>query len=270
MVSMLSPEILEYYERGGEHLRLTAGTGRLEFLRTWDVLTRVLPPAPARIVDVGGATGIYARPLAEAGYAVQVVDPVPAHVAAAGALPGVTAVLGDARQLPEPAASADAVLLFGPLYHLPERADRVAAWREAARVVRPGGVVAGAVISRFASLFDGVVKGYHAEPEFVSMVDRALADGVHRNAAAQPRWFTSAYFHRPEEPATEAAAAGLTGARTVAVEGPVWMTGTRLTEFLADERLTGIMLDMLRRVEDEPSLFGASSHLLTIAGRPTP
>jgi hypothetical protein len=50
----------------------------------------------------------------------------------------------------------------------------------------------------------------------------------------------------------------------------MWMTGTRLTEFLADERLTGIMLDMLRRVEDEPSLLGASSHLLTVARRPTP
>lgn len=270
MVDMLSPEIEEYYERGGEHLRLTAGTGRLEFLRTWDVLTRVLPPAPARIVDVGGATGVYARPLAEAGYAVQVIDPVPGHVAAAGALPGVSAVPGDARALPVPDASADAVLLLGPLYHLPERAERVTAWREAARVVRPGGVVVGAVISRFASLFDGVVKGYYAEPEFVSIVERALGDGVHRNAGAQPRWFTSAYFHRPEEPAAEAAEAGLAGARTVAVEGPVWMTGTRLAEFLADERLTGIMLDMLRRVEDEPSLFGASSHLLTIAHRPAP
>jgi SAM-dependent methyltransferase len=270
MVSMLNPEILEYYERGGEHLRLTAGTGRLEFLRTWDVLTRVLPPAPARIVDVGGATGIDARPLAEAGHTVRVIDPVPDHVAAADALPGVTAVLGDARALPEPDASADAVLLFGPLYHLPQRADRIAAWREAARVVRPGGVVVGAVISRFASLFDGVVKGYYAEPEFVSIVQGALDDGVHRNEGGQSRWFTSAYFHRPEEPAAEATEAGLTGTRTVAVEGPVWMTGTRLTEFLADERLTGIMLDMLRRVEDEPSLFGASSHLLTIARRPAP
>ena len=270
MVSMLRPEILDYYERGGEHLRLTAGTGRLEFLRTWDVLTRVLPPAPARIVDVGGATGAYARPLAESGYDVRVIDPVPDHVAAAGALPGVTAVLGDARELPEPDAAADAVLLFGPLYHLPERADRLAAWREAARVVRPGGIVAGAVITRFASLFDGVVKGYFAEPEFVSIVDRALGDGVHRNPGAESRWFTSAYFHRPEEPAGEAAEAGLTGVRTVAVEGPVWMTGARLTEFLADERLTGIMLDMLRRVEDEPSLLGASSHLLTIARRPAP
>ncbi len=270
MVDMLSPEILDYYRHGGEHLRLSAGTGRLEFLRTWDVLTRVLPPAPARVVDVGGATGVYARPLAEAGYAVQVIDPVPEHVAAAGALPGVTAVLGDARELPEPDASADAVLLLGPLYHLPERADRVAAWREAARTVRPGGVVAGAAISRFASLFDGVVKGYHAEPEFVSIVERTLGDGVHRNVGAQPRWFTSAYFHRPEEPAVEAAEAGLAGARTVAVEGPVWMTGTRLTEFLADARLAGIMLDMLRRVEAEPSLLGASGHLLTIAHRPAP
>jgi SAM-dependent methyltransferase len=268
MVSMLSPEILEYYERGGEQLRLTAGTGRLEFLRTWDVLTRTLPPAPARIIDVGGATGVYARPLAEQGYAVHVVDPVPDHVAAAGALPGVTAVQGDARQLPEPDASADAVLLFGPLYHLPERADRVRAWREAARVVRPGGVIAGAVISRFASLFDGVVKGYLAEPDYAPMVERALGNGVHRNAGAESRWFTSAYFHRPEEPAGEAAEAGLTAVRTVGVEGPVWMTGSRLTEFLADERLTGQMLDLLRRVEDEPSLFGASSHLLTIARRP--
>ena len=270
MVGMLSPEILEYYERGGEHQRLTAGTGRLEFLRTWDVLTRVLPAAPARIVDVGGATGVYARPLAEAGHAVRVIDPVPDHVAAAGALPGVTAVVGDARSLPEPDGSADAVLLLGPLYHLPEPADRLAAWREAARVVRPGGVVVGAVISRFASMFDGVAQGHYADPEFVSIVDRALADGVHRNPGARPRWFTSAYFHRPEEPAAEAAEAGLAGVRTVAVEGPMWLTGTRLTDSLADERLTAIMLDMLRRVEDEPSLLGASSHLLTIAHRPAP
>lgn len=39
-------------------------------------------------------------------------------------------------------------------------------------------------------------------------------------------------------------------------------------KFLADERLTGIMLDMLRRIEAEPGIFGASSHLLTIAHRP--
>src|SRR5690349_17747487 len=94
---MLPTEILDYYRAGGERTRLAEGHGRFEFLRTWDVLTRVLPPAPAVVLDVGGATGVYAAPLARAGYRVHLVDPVPGHVADAGALPGVTAALGDAR-----------------------------------------------------------------------------------------------------------------------------------------------------------------------------
>jgi SAM-dependent methyltransferase len=260
---MLRPEIREYYERGGELDRLTEGAGRLEFLRTWDILARVLPGPPARILDVGGATGVYAAPLAAAGYQVRVVDPVPAHVAASNEIPGMTAVQGDARELPGPDASENAVLLLGPLYHLPDRAERLAAWREAHRVVRPGGVVVGAVISRFASLFDGVAKGYFAERGFAGLVEGALADGVYRL-----RWFTTAYFHRPEEVAGEAAEAGLVDVRTVAVEGPVWMTGQRLTDVLGSPDLTAVMLDMLRRVEHEPSIFGSSSHLLAIGRRP--
>jgi SAM-dependent methyltransferase len=162
---MLRPDIRRYYESGIERDRLaTDGPGRLEFLRTWDILGRTLPEPPARILDVGGATGVYAGPLAAAGYDVQVVDPVRAHVTAAGALPGVTAVEGDARQLPVPDACFDAVLLLGPLYHLTDRADRLTAWREAARAVRPGGVVIGAVISRFASLFDGSPRATSPKP----------------------------------------------------------------------------------------------------------
>ena len=260
---MLSPEILAYYRRGGETDRLSAGAGRLEFLRTWDILVRVLPVPPARIVDVGGATGVYARPLAEAGYDVTVVDPVPEHVAAAGRLPGVTAVVGDARELPHHDATADGVLMLGPLYHLTDRGDRLRAWREAARVARPGGVVAGAVISRFASLCDGFANGYFAEPGFLPIVEGALTDGVHRNEGGHHRWFTSAYFHLPDEPAAEAIEAGLTGVRTVAVEGPAWMTA-HLPDFLTDPRLTEITLRLLRRIEDQPSIFGTSSHLLTV------
>jgi SAM-dependent methyltransferase len=264
---MLSPEIVEYYNRGGELDRLAAGAGRLEFLRTWDLLTRILPPAPARVVDVGGATGVYAGPLAEAGYTVHVVDPVQSHVAASGALAGVTAAVGDARNLPEEAACADAVLLLGPLYHLPDRTDRVQAWREAVRVTRPGGVVAGAVISRFASMLDGFAKGFYTEPGYRDIVEADLTDGVHRNPVGHPRWFTDAYFHRPEDAPVEAMDAGLADVKTAAIEGPIAMIGPRLDEFLADAALTRMMLDMLRRVEHEPSLLGASSHLL-VTGRP--
>ena len=90
------------------------------------------------------------------------------------------------------------MLLLGPLYHLPERADRLAAWREAARVVRPGGVVMAATISRFASLLDGFVKGYVREPQFAQMLETTLATGEHQPPEGTP-WFTTAYFHHPDE-----------------------------------------------------------------------
>ncbi|GAB3151773.1 class I SAM-dependent methyltransferase [Microbispora hainanensis] len=108
----------------------------MELWRTQDVLRRALPSPPARVLDVGGGTGVHAEWLVADGYEVELLDPVPLHVERARALPGVTARLGDARDLPLPDASADAVLLLGPLYHLPGRADRIAALAEARRVVR--------------------------------------------------------------------------------------------------------------------------------------
>ncbi len=265
---MLAAEIVEYYRRGGERGRLSAGTGRLEYLRTWDVLTRVLPAAPAAVLDVGGATGVYAGPLAAAGYRVHVIDPLAGHVAQAAARPGVTASLGDARALSEPDASVDAVLLLGPLYHLAGRADRVRAWAEAARVVRTGGVVVAATISRFAALFDGFVKGFYDDPRYGPLVARGLADGVHRNIDPERTWFTTAYFHHPREIPAEAADAGLWVDRVVAVESPLWLIGARVDEILADPAATEVLLERLRAVEEEPSLLGASSHLLTVACRP--
>ncbi|MEU0570324.1 hypothetical protein ABZ297_33740 [Nonomuraea sp. NPDC005983] len=57
-------DVLGYYQRGGELTRLREGRGRLEFWRTQDVLRRVLPSAPARVLDVGGGTGVHAEWLA--------------------------------------------------------------------------------------------------------------------------------------------------------------------------------------------------------------
>lgn len=235
----------------------------MEFLRTWDLLTRALPAAPARVLDVGGATGVYASPLAAAGYTVHLVDPVPAHVEVAAALPGVTSALGDARDLAEPDASADAVLLLGPLYHLPERADRLRAWREAARVLRPGGVVAAATISRYSSALDGFTRGYAREPGYREMVEETLRSGVHRPPPGV-NWFTTAYCHTSDEARAEASEAGLTVARVAAVEGPLWMVD-RLEDALADDTERANLLGILRHAEEEPALLAASSHLLTIA-----
>src|SRR5262249_28707062 len=70
-------EITRYYQEVAEEGRLAAGPGQLEFARTKEVVLRFLPPPPATILDVGGASGAYALWLAERGYQVHLIDPVP-------------------------------------------------------------------------------------------------------------------------------------------------------------------------------------------------
>jgi SAM-dependent methyltransferase len=265
-----------YYDRGDEQGRL-GDWGRLEFLRTRELLARFLPAAPATVLDVGGAAGAYALPLAAEGYEVHLLDPVALHVeqarAASAAQPDAplaSVAVGDARELPFAGESADAVLMLGPLYHLTDAADRARALAEARRSLRPGGLLAAAAITRFASTLDGIVRGFLLEPGFEEIVERDLADGQHRNPDAHPRWFTTAYFHRPDELEREVAAAGFDVAALVAIEGAAGAAAEAhaLDGWIDDPAKREVLLRAIRRVETEPSLLGASPHVMALATRP--
>ena len=215
---MLDPEVLAHYQEGEEDARLTRHS--LELIRTQELLQRHLPSPPARILDIGGGSGVYASWLADLGYDVHLIDPVPLHVEQARAKGGFAAAEGDARALDQPDGSCDVVLLLGPLYHLVEREERLLALREALRVVRPGGLVAVAAISRSASLIDGTARDFMAEPDFRDIVATVLAGGAHRNPERRPDWFTTAYFHWPDELDGELREAGVAEVDVVGIEGP--------------------------------------------------
>jgi SAM-dependent methyltransferase len=191
------------------------------------------------------------------------VEQAQASAAAQPEAPLASATVGDARHLAFPDGSADAAILLGPMYHLTERAERVAALREAARVVRPGGIVAAAVISRFASTLDGFKQGLMGDAQFVAIAQQDLRDGQHRNPTNNPGYFTTTYFHRPDEPEAEMTDAGLHHISTLAIEGPLW-TFPWTREQWNDPTNQETMLSLLRTIESEPTLLGASSHLLAI------
>jgi SAM-dependent methyltransferase len=252
------PDLRAYYaDHFAEDHRLHATAhGRLEFERTQELLRRHLPAAPARVLDVGGATGAHARWLAGDGYRVHVVDLVPEHVAVAAGIPGVTAAVGDARDLAEPDGHADATLLLGPLYHLVDRADRLRALREAARVTAQGGVVAAAAISRHAPLLDLGARN-KIDDESEPLLRDITANGRH-----DPRLgFTTAYFHRVDELADEMREAGLRGVRVHGVEGPLAPVVVALETESITDRLQAA-LRVARLVDDDPALVAASPHLL--------
>jgi SAM-dependent methyltransferase len=170
-----------------------------------DLLKRFLPPPPALIVDVGGGAGAYAFPLAEGGYVVDLIDPVPLHIqqaeqrAAMGQLVPRSFQVGDARAIPAADGAADVVLFFGPLYHLTDTSERLQAIREARRVLRAGGVLLAVAISRFASALDGIGRGLIGDPDFVRILRQDLKSGQHRNQTGNLDYFTTAYFHHPDE-----------------------------------------------------------------------
>jgi ubiquinone/menaquinone biosynthesis C-methylase UbiE len=271
-VGVIDPAIDSHYGTGYERSRLFPG-GRpsLEFVRSMELLDRLLPPPPARLLDVGGGPGTYAAPLARRGYRVHLVDPVELHVQQArqaGADPAAafTAAAGDAQRLSEPDQSQDAVLLFGPLYHLTEVADRRQALSEARRVLRPGGRLLAVAVCRFASLLDGLYRGWLNDPAFRPIVNRDLVDGQHRNPdpAGRPEFFTTAYFHTPDGLVEEIERAGFSGTTVYGVEGPGWP----LRQEWADPQRREQILFAARSVETEPSLIGFSSHLIAAATRP--
>jgi len=270
---VIDPAIESHYGTGYERSRLFPdGRPSLEYVRSIELLGRLLPPPPARLLDVGGGPGAYAAALARRGYRVHLVDPVPLHVqqarqAAGGeAGAGFTAGLGDARELPQPDESQDAVVLFGPLYHLTEAAERRRALAEAWRVLRPGGRLMAMAVCRFASLLDGLYRGWLGDPAFRPIVDQDLVDGQHRNPdpVGRPEFFTTAYFHTPEGLAGEIEQAGFTGPAIYGVEGP----GQLLRQEWADPQWREHILFVARSVETQPSLIGVSGHLIAAAAKP--
>ena len=260
-----------YYATGVEQPRLSSGPGLVELTRTQELLERHLPPTPARVADVGSGPGVYSLWLAERGYQVTARDLMPLHVAqlrTAAERCGLTiqAEVADARRLDLPDGAFETVLLFGPLYHLQERAGRLQALREATRIVVPGGVVIVVAISRWAVVLDGLLRLRLSEtdPGFLPVVDEAVRTG--RLTPLQPGGF-SGYCHRPADLQAEVAEAGLREMTLLSIEGP----GAYLVD--VDERWATaagreLVLDVARRLEAVPELAGMGSHLMLVAERP--
>ena len=270
MSNELPSEMFEHYEAFDEAARLSHGAGELERVRTQALIEQRLPQAPCVVYDVGGAAGVHALWLARRGHRVHLVDPVPSHVeqalrasAAQPAHPLASGAVGDARELRYVDRSADAVLLLGPLYHLIERIDRLKALSEARRVLRPGGLVFAAAISRFASFLSGMTYGLLEDPAFVDIIRRDLKDGQHRNPMNNTLYFTTAYFHHPDELRAEMREAGFSVEKIAAIEGPaMWMKSFDSDWRNAERR--ALLLEFLGVTEEEPAIVAGGSHFLAI------
>jgi SAM-dependent methyltransferase len=242
--------VVGIYTAGDENGRMARERDRVEWERTCELLARWLPAPPAAVLDIGGGPGRQSRHLIDSGYDVTLYDLVPKHVGQAAAR-GVPAHQADARHLPVPDATADAVLLLGPLYHLPDPAGRARALAEANRVLRPGGVAVVAALSRWGRVFVRAAAGELADPAHHAHTLATMQAGRVEGGDA---WDEVAYLHDPADLATELRTAGLTEVEVLGVEGPAGAWARR------DPALNAHALDLARAAES--AMPGASIHLL--------
>jgi SAM-dependent methyltransferase len=267
MTTASTAAIASFYEARSEHERLAQGIGRLEAVRTIELLDRCLPAAPRIVSDVGGATGFYARWLSERGYIVHLLDAVPSHVDAArrNGPRLASAVVGDARRLPWSDHSADAVLFLGPMYHLTERSDRVAALIEARRVLRPGGVLFGVVIPRWASTLIGMLRGWVYNDDYAAMVRQEIMTGRHARPASWPSLFMDGFFHSMADLSDEVAEAGFDLKSRMAIEGPAWMA-QEFDVAWEDPAKRERILELSHLAERDDDIVAGSPHVAFVAG----
>jgi SAM-dependent methyltransferase len=264
-------DIVGYYDNTAEKEHGRLEEHQLEWDLTWRYLERYLP-AQGSILEIGAATGRYTLALARRGYALTAVDlsavlleECRQNLEAAGLGKRVRFVVADARDLgPVAETGFDAVLLMGPLYHLIEEADRRAALREAAGRLRKGGLLFSAWLSRLGILGDLMRDLPHwieGQEEVLSL----LASG--RRPDDAPRGGFRGYFARVAEIAPLHEAMGL---QTLAVAGvePAISADDESYNRLAGRRRQ-LWLDLLFEISQEPSIIGASRHLLYV-GRKRP
>jgi SAM-dependent methyltransferase len=267
--------IEQYYQEFPEDDRLTCGIGQLEFERTKLIVQRFLPPPPAAVADVGGGTGPYSFWLASLGHEVHLVEPsgrlvqickdrMQANPSGAGPR---TVKIGDARSLWLGDRSCDGVLLFGPLYHLTERNERIGAIQESCRILKAGGYLFAATITRVASFTDALRRDLLGDSAFLSIVETDMETGQHRNPTDDISYFTDAFFHQRSEIRAEVEAGGLQVVAQLPIEG-LGILAKDFDSLWGHPQKRIVLLDLLARAETMDEVNAFSAHYLTVGRKP--
>ena len=239
---------------------------RVEFAVTLRALAEYLPPAPARVLDIGGGPGRYSIELALRGYDVILADISGAELAlaerqAAERGARIAAFMkADARDLaPFEDDAFDAVLLMGPLYHLLDEPDRHRAAAEAVRVAKSGAVVMATYITRYAAIRWWAKHHPMQIVEHPDVYEAQVATGRTPDAVG----FTDLYLMRPAELPALFEGTGVEHIVTIACEGVVSMIRDKLHEL--DPDAWNFWMDFNYRLGKHPDTHGLAEHLLYIA-----
>ena len=259
--------IATYYDQDPQREVTRLDRHPVEFEITMRFLLEHLP-AEGHVLEVGCAAGRYTLELAKLGYRVTAVDLSPTliellrdELVDRPSASLIETFVGDARDLGFlPETTFDAALLMGPLYHLVDRGDRLAAIRQTVNRVRPGAPFFSAHISRVGML--GSVAMY--QPSWIEdseAVESVLGDGHETSMLASDGVFRG-YYAMPEEINRLHESAGLNTVAIASQDPAAGFVDGALGDMTKTQRIKWI--DLFYRVCTEPSYVSNSAHILYV------
>lgn len=259
-------ELEAYYNKFNEEKRLNSRHGQVEFITSMKYIHEYLELTAARtgktrneikLLDLGAGTGRYSVPLAEEGYDVTAVEPVKHNLGRLRQKSSlVKAYQGNALKLSRFADDTfDITLLFGPLYHLHSKEEKLTALSEAKRVTKPGGIALAAYIMNEFSVITYAFKEKHiTEALETGMLD----DAYHCTKKANPLYS----MVRLEDMDALNREAGLTRLKVIAADGAANYIRPYLNA-LTEEEFSHFINYHLATCE-RMDLMGASGHTVDI------
>ena len=273
--------VLAGYNAGLERGRLRTGIGKIEFERTKEILLEKLPKPPAVIYDIGGAYGEYSWWLSSLGYEVHLFDLSETNIEISGELaieyPGTTlksALVCDARSIPRPDKSADAILLMGPLYSITEYEERVLAIIESRRLLKDDGILFSAALTPYSVLVSRLAV-YHEDetkkrkelddPKVIAIIERALADGCYINPERKiASGLGSSHLHTAKALREELSCGGFNTLSVHGVMGGAWLA-PNLDRLLENTETRSVLMKTVRMLDTHEEIIGLSGHLLAVS-----
>lgn len=250
--------IEKYYNKFNEDKRLNSRHGIVEYTVASKYIQKYISGRRGlNILDIGAGTGRYSIPLANQGHNVVAVELVKHNLnVIKQKCTNVKALLGDAKNLKKFADNLfDITLVFGPMYHLFNLQDQVAALSEAKRVTKVGGII----LVMYISNEYAVIKHGFMDQNILNSIKENTIDGDFKVNHNESNLY---YYCRVSDINNLNNICKLKRVQLIGVDGATDYIRPSINKLTEEE--FDLYIDYQLSICELPELVGASSHILDI------
>lgn len=253
---MNEENLINYYNKFNEEKRLTRRRGQVEYLTTMKYIHNYIKPND-KVIELGAGTGKYSITLSNEGYDVTAVELVKHNLKQIEAKSNkVKTILGNATNLKKIKDNTyDITLIFGPMYHLITKEEKIKALNEAKRITKKDGIIMIAYcMNDYAIITHGFI-----DNNILECIKNKEIDSNYHMTPKETDLYSRLTLSEIDELNK---IANLERIKIIASDGSANYIRTSLNKM--DEETFNIFMDYHYKTCERQDLIGASTHTLDI------